>query len=84
MANKTFPYFFKARFYDWRAPLKMASQSLIQTGRTPSKKWSGQNLTGRTAGSGPDKHHGIEASYITVHSYDLLTLVLGFASNSYT
>jgi len=32
----------------------MFTQSLlIQTGRTPSKKWSGQNLTSRTAGSGP-------------------------------
>jgi len=31
----------------------MFTQSLIQTGHMPSKKWSGQNLTGRTAGSGP-------------------------------
>ena len=29
-------------------------KSPIKTGRTPGKKWSGQNLTGRTVGSGPD------------------------------
>ena len=32
---------------------KYQSQALTKRGRAPSKKWSGQNLTGRTVGSGP-------------------------------
>ena len=32
---------------------KCQSQALTKRGRAPSKKWSGQNLTSRTVGSGP-------------------------------
>ena len=35
---------------------KCQSQALTKRGRVPSKKWSGQDLTGRTVGSGPALH----------------------------
>jgi len=44
----------------------MSSQSLIQTGCMPSKKWSSQNLTGQTAGFGP----AMEGFHITVDLFN--------------
>ena len=49
------------RAFSWTGFIacKCQSQALTKRGRAPSKKWSGQNLTGRTVGTGPDDGHGV-------------------------
>ena len=62
---------FKASIYNQNISFdqfycKCQSQALIKRGHLPSKKWSGQNLTSETIGSGPDLS-SYDIKLLTIH-----------------